>query len=121
MMLQNMLAERFQIAERIVNRRKALVTRLVVAKGGSENEGVHRCSGECGRGRLRDRVHRCAPEWVPDGFSDTAETSPASGPGLWTTIGMRGIRLTGRQSPMRDLAHTLGAFMRQPVIRTRLG
>jgi len=40
---------------------------------------------------------------------------PASGPGLWTTIGMRGIRFTGRQSPMRDLAHTLGAFMRQPV------
>ncbi|HTX37603.1 MAG TPA: TIGR03435 family protein [Bryobacteraceae bacterium] len=113
-MLQNLLADRFQLKVHRESKQTAIYA-LVVAKNGPklkeskeqqdvplpEDAFAHRPQGP--------------PNLGPDGFPAHPNV-PAIGAGIFTTVGTKGIRLTARQQTMQDLAHTLNAFARRPVV-----
>ncbi len=113
-MLQNLLADRFQLKVHRETRETAVYA-LVVAKNGpklkesSSQEDVplppdafaHRPQGP--------------PNLGPDGFPAHPNV-PATGAGIFTTIGTLGIRLTARQATMHQLANTLNAAASRPVV-----
>jgi uncharacterized protein (TIGR03435 family) len=114
MMLQNLLAERFKLKVHRESKESSVYS-LQIAKNGpklkesKEQEDVPLPPDAFGH-RPQGRA-----ELGPDGFP-LHPNVPATGAGMFTTIGTQGIRLTARQRTMHDLANALSAGASRPVV-----
>jgi uncharacterized protein (TIGR03435 family) len=112
-MLQNLLADRFQLKVHRQTKETSTYS-LVVAKGGpkmkeSTESAEVAPSQDAARepSRSRTQVGADGFPWHPN--------IPATGPGMFSTITMIGIRFTARQQTMQDLVHALAGFSSRPL------
>jgi uncharacterized protein (TIGR03435 family) len=110
-MLQNLLAERFQMK---IHRETKEVRgyALVVGKNGPKMKKFVEVPGADYSGRM---TLPASPQLGADGFSKQPLVPPGRSK-LYTNIGTHGIRLTGQEQTMSALADRLVSFLKRPVV-----
>jgi len=115
-MLKNLLADRFKLkVHRAV--KGAPIWAILLAKSGPRMKlsAQQEVDAPLPPGAFAAPRTRSAPQLGADGFP-LHPNIPASGAGMFTTIGTLGIRLTARQQTMTDLAEVLSKFSRRLVL-----
>ncbi len=115
-MLRNLLAERFKLKAHRAAKGSPVWT-IVLGKNGPrmKQSAEQQVEAPLPSGALAAPRRQATPQLGPDGFP-LHPNVPASGAGMFTTIGTLGVRLTARQQTMHDLARVLTAFSRRPVL-----
>lgn len=106
MMLQNLLIERFKLT--IHRETKPRPIYSLVPKGPKMRASVD-------GGDVAGESARQPSRVGPDGFP-VRPNVPLGRAGLYTTMGIRGNRLTAQKQTMGDLARALSVFLKRPVI-----
>lgn len=115
-MLRNLLADRFELKVHRAEKGSPIWA-MVLAKNGPRMKvsAEQKVDAPLPPGAFAVAPDRSAPHLGADGFP-LRPNVPASGAGLFTSIGTLGIRLTARQQTMHDLADVLSKFSRRLVL-----
>jgi uncharacterized protein (TIGR03435 family) len=113
-MLQNLLADRFQLKVHRESQEMPVYALLVGKSGPKMKESTQQEDVPLPPDAFAHPVQG-PPNLDPDGFPAHPNV-PATGAGIFSTIGTKGIRLTARQRTMHDLANALTAGASRPVV-----
>ena len=115
-MLRNLLADRFKLKVHRAEKGSPIWA-IVVAKSGPRMKvsAEQKVDVPLPPGAFAASRAQSAPQLGADGFP-VHPNIPASGAGIFTAVGLRGVRLTARQQTMHDLANVLSKFSRRPVV-----
>ena len=113
-MLQNLLADRFQLKVHRESQETPVYALLVARNGPKMKESNQQEDVPLPSDAFAHRAQG-PPNLSPEGFPAHPNV-PATGAGIFTTIGTKGIRLTARQRTMHDLANALTAGASRPVV-----
>jgi len=114
LMLQGMLADRFQLKVHRESQETPVYALLVARNGPKMKESNQQEDVPLPSDAFAHRAQG-PPNLSPEGFPAHPNV-PATGAGIFTTIGTKGIRLTARQRTMHDLANALTAGASRPVV-----
>lgn len=112
-MLQNLLADRFKLKVHRESKESSTYS-LVVAKGGPKMKESSAAMGSTASPSAPLAPTGPSPQLAADGFP-VHPNIPATGAGMFSTIGVNGIRFTARQQTMQDLVHALAGFSSRPL------
>jgi uncharacterized protein (TIGR03435 family) len=112
-MLRNLLADRFKLKIHQESKESPTYS-LVIAKGGPKMKESSAATGSTVSPSSLPATAGAGPQLTADGFP-VHPNIPSTGTGMFSTLGVNGIRLTARQQTMQDLAHALAAFSSRPL------